>query len=143
MASATDLMKKEITFRSNKGKGKGIRGVRFSAWMKYYVCLYLPSFSWDHDTASLFRTLIAYEEEKLYGDRRYSEVLAYLKFMSELIRTPADARILALSGIVVAEAGVMDNELADALSKLVEGREVHKHNVHDVQNQIRRYVKSI
>nr|DAD32289.1 TPA_asm: hypothetical protein HUJ06_011140 [Nelumbo nucifera] len=94
--SATELQKVGINFRSNEGKGT--RGIKFEKQMLEAV-LYLPLLSIESSTKELLQNLIDYETNTSLG-RHQREVCAYLKLMSELVRTPEDAKVLAQHGVI-------------------------------------------
>uniref|UniRef100_A0A5B7BKG5 Uncharacterized protein n=1 Tax=Davidia involucrata TaxID=16924 RepID=A0A5B7BKG5_DAVIN len=93
--SATELRQAGIHFRH--AKGIGLRGIKFTTNM-FYAVLTLPTFTVEDDTELVFRYLRNYEIAQRLGRKR--EVSHYLQFMSELIRTPDDANLLASQGII-------------------------------------------
>ncbi|CAA3022717.1 Hypothetical predicted protein [Olea europaea subsp. europaea] len=99
--SATELRKVGIHFR-RLNRSNGSRGIRFtnSIWRcKAYPILYLPHFYVGDDTELMFQNLRRYEiSQKL--DQSKQEVSTYLLFMSELIRTPGDAKLIRSHGII-------------------------------------------
>nr|DAD32212.1 TPA_asm: hypothetical protein HUJ06_011063 [Nelumbo nucifera] len=105
--SATELQKAGIIFRSTKEKGTS--GINFkNNWYRLDAYLYLPSLSIEPNTKTLFESLIDYEGE-IYPDTSHREVCAYLKFICEIIRTPEDAKVLALYGIIHADPESEEN----------------------------------
>ncbi|KAJ4959817.1 hypothetical protein NE237_019727 [Protea cynaroides] len=135
--SATELQNVEITFKNNKGKG--IRGIEFKRKM-IDADLCLPSITIEPNTEILFKHLIDYEEEIDLG-KNQREVCSYLKLMRELVRTPDDAKVLAMQGIVNA-----DPEGERNLPEILKGLPLpdmvgdNQHMV-DVRRKIRSYVK--
>ncbi|CAA3029128.1 Hypothetical predicted protein [Olea europaea subsp. europaea] len=99
--SATELRKVGIHFR-RLNRANGSRGIIFtnSMWRcKAYPILYLPHFLVGDDTELMFQNLRRYEiSQKL--DQSKQEVSTYLLFMSELIRTPGDAKLIRSRGII-------------------------------------------
>ncbi|KAA8530928.1 hypothetical protein F0562_005613 [Nyssa sinensis] len=93
--SATELRQAGIHFR--RAKGIGLRGIKFTTNM-FYAVLTLPTFTVEDDTELVFRYLRNYEITQRLGRKR--EVSPYLQFMSELIRTPDDAELLATRRII-------------------------------------------
>ncbi|XP_043706324.1 uncharacterized protein LOC122655979 isoform X2 [Telopea speciosissima] len=135
--SATELQKVEITFKNNKGKGS--RGIEFKEKMINAV-LSLPSITIEPNTETLFKHLIDYEVEIELG-KTQREVCSYLKLMGELVRTPDDAKVLAMQGIVNADPKG-EEDLPGMLQSLNLPDEVgdNQHMV-DVRRKIRSYVK--
>ncbi|KAK4427857.1 hypothetical protein Salat_1554700 [Sesamum alatum] len=99
-SSATDLKQAGIHFLLSRGIGS--RGIRFTNTMFLchgYPILHLPPILMEDDTELMFQCLRNYEmSQKLDASKR--EVCSYLRFMSELIRTPDDAKLITDNGIV-------------------------------------------
>ncbi|CAA3015776.1 Hypothetical predicted protein [Olea europaea subsp. europaea] len=99
--SATELRKVGIHFR-RLNRANGSIGIIFtnSMWhCKAYPILYLPHFLVGDDTELMFQNLRRYEiSQKL--DQSKQEVSTYLLFMSELIHTPGDAKLIRSRGII-------------------------------------------
>ncbi|PIN20163.1 hypothetical protein CDL12_07151 [Handroanthus impetiginosus] len=98
--SATELRQAGIHFLLSRGIGS--RSIHFTNSIFFchgYAILHLPAIVMDDDTELMFKCLRNYEiSQKLDMSKR--EICSYLQFMSELIQTPDDARILASKGII-------------------------------------------
>ncbi|PIN25699.1 hypothetical protein CDL12_01552 [Handroanthus impetiginosus] len=98
--SATNLRQAGIHFLLSRGIGS--RSIHFTNSIFFchgYAILHLPPILISDDAGLMFQCLRDYEiSQKL--DRSKREVCSYLQFMSELIQTPDDAKILASKGII-------------------------------------------
>ncbi|XP_043706323.1 uncharacterized protein LOC122655979 isoform X1 [Telopea speciosissima] len=137
--SATELQMVGITFKSNQGKFS--RGIKFKEKMIDAVICF-PPITIDSNTKTLFDYLIDYEVDIELG-KTQREVCSYLKLMGELVRTPNDAKVLAMQGIVNAdpegEEGV-PVMLQSLISRLPDEVGDNQHMI-DVRGKIRSYVK--
>ncbi|CAI9776023.1 unnamed protein product [Fraxinus pennsylvanica] len=138
-SSATELRKAGIHFRP-LSCGNGSRGIYFtkSVWScKAYPILYLPPFLVGDDTELIFQNLTHYEiSQKL--DKRKQEVSAYLLFMSELIRTPDDAKLFDSNGIIQGDYLKHKLKLPGILRRLAP-EESYNQNLRHVKLQISDY----
>ncbi|PIN23467.1 hypothetical protein CDL12_03812 [Handroanthus impetiginosus] len=102
--SATKLRQEGIHFLLSRGIGS--RSIHYTNSIFFchgYAILHLPPILMDGDTELMFQGLRNYEiSQKLDISKR--EVCSYLRFMSELIQTPDDAKILASKGIIQGDA---------------------------------------
>ncbi|CAA3023601.1 Hypothetical predicted protein [Olea europaea subsp. europaea] len=138
-SSATELRKVGIHFRTLR-RGYGSRGISFtnSMWRcKAYPILYLPPFLVGDDTELMFQCLRHYEiSQKL--DKSKHEVSSYLLFMSELIRTPDDAKLFGSKGIIQANSLKHKLKLPGILRRLAP-EESYNQNLRHVKLQISDY----
>ncbi|KAL0349125.1 UNVERIFIED_CONTAM: hypothetical protein Sangu_1140300 [Sesamum angustifolium] len=99
-SSATDLKQSGMHFWPSEGIGS--RGICFSNTVLLchgYPILHLPPILMEDDTELMFQSLRNYEiSQKLGVSKR--EVCSYIRFMSELIPTPDDAKLIADKGVI-------------------------------------------
>ncbi|XP_028110082.1 uncharacterized protein LOC114308647 isoform X2 [Camellia sinensis] len=115
--SATELRQRGIHFKHTKGIGSG--GIKFMTNM-FRAVLTLPTFLVDDDTEVLFQYLKNYEISQLLGSNK-GDVCSYLQFMSELIRTSEDVKLLVDSGIISRTTPEQRERLPGILKRLASG----------------------
>ncbi|KAL2229621.1 UNVERIFIED_CONTAM: hypothetical protein Sindi_1556500 [Sesamum indicum] len=99
-SSATDLKQSGMHFWPSEGIGS--RGICFTNTMFLchgYPILHLPPILMEDDTELMFQSLRNYEISQKLGVRQ-REVCSYIRFMSELIPTPDDAKLIADKGVI-------------------------------------------
>lgn len=106
-SSAAKLRQAGVHYKSEENKGS--RGINFSR-----ASLTLPPFFVDEYTRILFRSLKDYERVQQFSE---NEVKSYLRFISELIRTPEDTKLLAKKKIIRGQQKHQD-KLPDILGRL-------------------------
>ncbi|KAK1369228.1 hypothetical protein POM88_035320 [Heracleum sosnowskyi] len=122
--SATELKQAGIDFKKIP-ISNGIRGIKFSTNI-FRAVLELPTFVFDTDTEWMLRYLIDYELTQEF-DRNRCEVGSYVRFMSDLIVTPGDAKLLSNKDIIQA-----NRDQREKLPKLF--KELANNIVHSTQN---------
>ncbi|GMP34840.1 hypothetical protein CsSME_00007545 [Camellia sinensis var. sinensis] len=115
--SATELRQRGIHFKHTKGIGSG--GIKFMTNM-FHAVLTLPTFLVDDDTEVLFQYLKNYEISQPLGSNK-GDVCSYLQFMSELIRTSEDVKLLIDSGIISRTTPEQRERLPGILKRLASG----------------------
>ncbi|CAL5327754.1 unnamed protein product [Camellia sinensis] len=115
--SATELRQRGIHFKHTKGIGSG--GIKFMTNM-FRAVLTLPTFLVDDDTEVLFQYLKNYEISQPLGSNK-GDVCSYLQFMSELIRTSEDVKLLVDSGIISRTTPEQRERLPGILKRLASG----------------------
>ncbi|KAL0287471.1 UNVERIFIED_CONTAM: hypothetical protein Scaly_2763900 [Sesamum calycinum] len=136
-SSATDLKQAGIHFWLSRGIGS--RGIHFTNTMFLchgYPVLHLPPILMEDDTELMFKCLINYEmSQKLDVSKR--EVCSYLRFMSELIRTPDDAKLITDKGII--QGKVKRKHKLPAVLRGLSSRDTYNQNLRIVKLKISDY----
>ncbi|XP_042483933.1 uncharacterized protein LOC122064291 [Macadamia integrifolia] len=138
--SAKELQAAGITFKNYEGFD--MRGIKFKKRM-LDAHLYLPYINMEPHNIALFEGLIHFERDaNLNINQR--EVSAYITFMSELIRSRDDVRVLVTGGILDSDLEY-EQQLPNTLSKLVSQFDRlmvgNIRNFASIRGEIRRYVR--
>lgn len=134
-SSAAQLRQTGIQFDLVDGKGtRGIIFTKFRAslgwpFVGFRASLTLPPLFVDQYTEIMCQSLLDYERIQSFCE---DEVHSYLRFMSELIRTPEDAKLLAKRRIVTGK-----NRHKDGLPNIL-----HRLALENLYNQHFRQVRS-
>ncbi|KAG8369849.1 hypothetical protein BUALT_Bualt14G0056400 [Buddleja alternifolia] len=136
-SSATDLKQKGIHFWVSREKGS--RGICFTntMWLLHgYPILHMPPILMNEDTELMLSCLRNYEiSQKLSMSKR--EICSYLRFMSELIRTPGDAKIMSKKKIIQGE-DKLRHKLPGILRRLA-SKDTYNQNLRVVKLKISDY----
>ncbi|KAL1833883.1 hypothetical protein DCAR_0104017 [Daucus carota subsp. sativus] len=133
--SATELKQAGIDFKKIPIR-EGIRGINFSTNI-FRAVLELPTFVVDTDTEWMLRYLIDYEITQEF-DRNRREVGSYVRFMSDLIVTPGDAKLLSKKKIIRANRDQRE-KLPKLLKELANNIGYSTQNVRVIRLQIEDY----
>lgn len=133
--SATELKQAGIDFKKIP-ISNGIRGIKFSTNI-FRAVLELPTFVVDTDTEWMLRYLIDYEITQEF-DRNRREVGSYVRFMSDLIVTPGDAKLLSNKEIIRANRDQRE-KLPKVLKELANNTGYSTQNVRVIRLQIEDY----
>lgn len=140
--SATELNELGISVMK-LGSGGGVRSISFNSYY-FGAVLYLPAFPVhiDDDVEMIFRTLIVYEASQNPEENRGTgEVSSYIRFMSDLIRTPRDVKLLQKKGIfqVPRNNPDYDDDLPEMLRRLSNKETPLSHDFRILKRKIRDY----
>lgn len=94
--SATELKRRGI--RMKKLKSGGARGIHYKSYY-FWAYLYLPAFPVDSNAELILRNLKNYDSFQQSG-KNGQEVSSYLRFLSDLVQTTRDARLLHNKDII-------------------------------------------
>ncbi|KAL3506192.1 hypothetical protein ACH5RR_031574 [Cinchona calisaya] len=132
-SSATKLRQAGIHYKLIEDKGS--RSIILSKnMMRAYLSL--PPFIVDEYTKILFRSLKEYEIIQQLGE---NETRSYLRFISELIRTPEDVKELAKKGIIRGRQKHKD-KLPDILGRLAP-RDIYNQHFRLVKIKVNDYAR--
>lgn len=124
---ATKLRQKGIKIKqiiSKDGRNVGSRGIYFKESF-FGACLHLPPIKVTVDTEIILQALKSYEMDQPSIDKRQREVCSYIRFMSEIIRTPKDVQLLAKEGVIL---GTQQNrDKLPGILRRLECEDVTKH----------------
>ncbi|KAL0379868.1 UNVERIFIED_CONTAM: hypothetical protein Sangu_0051100 [Sesamum angustifolium] len=131
--SATEL--ERVGIHIKKLKTGGVRSICFDSWF-VQAYLYVPVFPFDEHTELIFRNLKIYETSQQLGKHR-REVSSYLRFMSDLIQTTKDAKLLEKQGIIQKNSDYNVEKLPGILDRLSSDQDIRlTHELHAVRSQI-------
>ncbi|PIN19086.1 hypothetical protein CDL12_08239 [Handroanthus impetiginosus] len=130
---ATELKRAGISIKKVEG---GVKSIDFQSYY-FWAYLYLPAFPVDDNAEMIYQNLKNYERSQQMGKHR-REASSYLRFMSDIIQTTKDVKLLLKKGVIQGDSNDAE-KLPRILSKLSSEEVRLTHEFHILRRKIRDY----
>ncbi|PIN19090.1 hypothetical protein CDL12_08235 [Handroanthus impetiginosus] len=119
-----------------KLNGGGVKSIDFKSYY-FSAYLYLPAFPVDDNAEMIFRNLKNYEISQQMGKHK-REASSYLRFMSDIIQTTKDVKLLLKKGVIQGDSD--DAEKLPRILRKLSSEDVRlTHEFHILRRKLRDY----